>query len=67
MNPEHSISGDALCLMGADELKEFGISSVGQRLQILKAVYQLKLMHNVPIDPDAYVPPCASTNLNHTC
>ncbi|VDC00981.1 unnamed protein product [Peniophora sp. CBMAI 1063] len=57
---EHGISGDALCLMGPDELKEFGVASVGQRLQILKAVYQLKLLHNVTIDQDAYVPPSES-------
>ena len=48
-------------LMGPDDLKELGVQSVGQRLQILKAVYQVKLQHNVTIEPDAYVPPCAST------
>ncbi|KAJ7272556.1 hypothetical protein B0H12DRAFT_1292213 [Mycena haematopus] len=54
---EHSITGEVLCLLNADSLKSIGVSTVGQRLAILKAVYQLKLAYNVPIDPDSYVPP----------
>ncbi|KAJ6485822.1 hypothetical protein C8R45DRAFT_998037 [Mycena sanguinolenta] len=54
---EHSINGEVLCLLNADSLKLIGVSTVGQRLAILKAVYQLKLAFNVPIDPDSYVPP----------
>jgi bZIP factor len=45
-------------LLNAESLKAIGVSTVGQRLAILKAVYQLKLAHNIPIDPDSYVPPC---------
>jgi hypothetical protein len=56
---EHNISGDALCLLDAEGLKGIGISTVGQRLTILKAVYQAKLAHNVPVEADHYVPPCA--------
>ncbi|KAG8748346.1 Adaptor for signal transduction [Ceratobasidium sp. 414] len=38
-------------------LKDVGIKSVGQRLAILKAVYQLKVEQEIPIEPDAYIPP----------
>ena len=37
-----------------------GITTIGQRLAILKAVYNIKLVQNIPIEPDHYVPPCAS-------
>ena len=56
---EHNISGDILCIIGHEELKEFGITTIGQRLTILKAIYQTKLAHKIPIEPDHYVPPCA--------
>ena len=45
--------------MDAESLKEIGIETIGQRLAILKAVYQLKLVQQIPIDSDDYVPPCA--------
>jgi protein STE50 len=46
-------------MMSPEELKDVGVATIGQRLAILKAVYQVKLAHNVPIDADHYVPPCA--------
>ena len=49
-----------LCLLDAESLKEVGIATIGQRLAILKAVYQLKIANNVPIEPDHYIPPCMS-------
>ncbi|GJJ11081.1 hypothetical protein Clacol_005312 [Clathrus columnatus] len=54
---EHNISGDVLTNLDQDTLKEVGVQTIGQRLAILKAVYYLKLSHNVPIDTDHYVPP----------
>ncbi|TFK18985.1 protein kinase regulator [Coprinopsis marcescibilis] len=54
---EHRIRGDTLCLMTPDYLKALGIASVGQRLSILKAIYQVKMNHGVPIDEDHYIPP----------
>jgi hypothetical protein len=48
-------------MLDAEGLKAIGVATVGQRLSILKAVYQTKLAHNVPIEPDHYVPPCEST------
>ncbi|KAG9125794.1 Adaptor for signal transduction [Ceratobasidium sp. 392] len=54
---EHRISGSILTLLDHEYLKDIGIKSVGQRLAILKAVYQLKIEQDIPIEPDAYVPP----------
>ncbi|KAI9064111.1 hypothetical protein FKP32DRAFT_1611233 [Trametes sanguinea] len=54
---EHKISGDVLCLLDPESLKEIGIATIGQRLAILKAVYNLKLAQNIPIEPEHYVPP----------
>ncbi|KAJ7576885.1 hypothetical protein C8J56DRAFT_1007330 [Mycena floridula] len=54
---EHRISGDILCMIDSDTLKSIGVQTIGQRLAILKAVYQLKLAQNVPIESDDYVPP----------
>jgi hypothetical protein len=48
-----------LTSLDQETLKEVGVQTIGQRLAILKAVYYLKSAHNVPIDPDHYVPPCA--------
>ncbi|KAG1741085.1 hypothetical protein EDB19DRAFT_1706210 [Suillus lakei] len=54
---EHNISGDVLCMLDAEDLKAIGISTVGQRLAILKAVYLAKLAHHVPVEADHYIPP----------
>lgn len=45
------------------ELKEMGVSSVGHRLSILKAVYEIKVKQNVPIEPDDYIPLCMCIRL----
>src|ERR1700737_3203526 len=39
---EHRISGDVLCLLDPEGLKDVGVATIGQRLAILKNVYQLK-------------------------
>lgn len=54
---EHHISGDILTQLDADALKEIGIATIGQRLAILKAVYQVKLAQGIEIEPGHYVPP----------
>ncbi|KAF9221392.1 hypothetical protein BS17DRAFT_844788 [Gyrodon lividus] len=54
---EHNISGDVLCVLDAEALKAVGVATVGQRIAILKAVYQTKLAYHVPFDSDHYVPP----------
>lgn len=58
---EHNISGDVLCMLDPESLKAVGVATIGQRLTILKAIYQAKLAYHIPIDSDHYVPPCAST------
>ena len=55
---EHNLTGDVLCIMGPEDLKEIGITTVGQRLAILKAIYLMKLAYDIPIEPDHYIPPC---------
>jgi bZIP factor len=55
---EHKITGDVLCMLDPEGLKALGVSSVGQRLCILKCVYLLKLAQDIPLDPEHYVPPC---------
>lgn len=57
----HNISGDVLCLLDAEGLKEVGIATIGQRLAILKGVYNIKLAQGIPIEADHYVPPCENT------
>lgn len=54
---EHRISGEILCVLDAEALKDVGIATIGQRLAILKGVYNLKLAQGIPIEPDHYVPP----------
>lgn len=48
--------------MDADALKDVGIATIGQRLAILKAVYQVKVAQQVPIEADHYVPPCEASS-----
>ncbi|KAJ7230635.1 hypothetical protein GGX14DRAFT_584064 [Mycena pura] len=43
----------------SDSLKGVGVSTIGQRLAILKAVYLLKVAHKISIEPDT---PCNRLN-----
>ncbi|RXW23913.1 hypothetical protein EST38_g1955 [Candolleomyces aberdarensis] len=54
---EHSIRGDTLCAITSDDLRNLGISAIGQRLSILKAIYLVKVAHSVPIEESDYIPP----------
>ncbi|GAA5997712.1 uncharacterized protein JCM10292_006761 [Rhodotorula paludigena] len=54
---EHGITGDVLVHLDHAALKDVGVHSVGQRLAILKTVYELKVAQNVPIEDGHYVPP----------
>ncbi|KAI0331446.1 hypothetical protein GY45DRAFT_1345273 [Cubamyces sp. BRFM 1775] len=54
---ENNITGDVLCLLDPETLKDMGVTTIGQRLAILKAVYNIKLAQNIPIEPEHYVPP----------
>lgn len=55
---EHGITGEVLIHLDHESLKDIGVHSVGQRLAILRAVYQLKVQQSVPIEASHYVPPC---------
>jgi protein STE50 len=57
---EHKIQGDSLCELDSEGLKSLGITTIGQRLSILKSIYLVKLAHDVPMDENHYVPPCKS-------
>lgn len=57
---EEGISGDAVIALHHDELRELGVSSVGHRLTILKAVYEQKLRCGIKIEDGDYVPLCES-------
>lgn len=59
---ENEIVGEALVALKHDELKELGIASVGHRITILKAVYEIKIEQDIPIDPDSYIPQSAEPN-----
>ncbi|KAF8967691.1 hypothetical protein BDZ97DRAFT_505211 [Flammula alnicola] len=58
---EHKIQGDTLCLLDSEALKSMGVASVGQRLSILKSVFNLKVAHNIPFNEDDYIPPSEAT------
>ena len=55
---ENEIVGEALIALRHEELKEMAIVSVGHRLTILKAVYDVKIKQDIPIDSDHWIPPC---------
>ncbi|KXN86547.1 Protein STE50 [Leucoagaricus sp. SymC.cos] len=59
---DHDVDGQAFVLLNPEALKELGVSSIGQRLAILKAIYQLKIANNIPIEEDHYVPPSEATD-----
>ena len=54
-------------MMDSETLKSVGVLTIGQRLHILKAVYMIKLAHNVPFEQDDYVPPCTCQTLFESC
>nr|CAG8434410.1 8786_t:CDS:2 [Entrophospora candida] len=55
---EQDISGEILVHLDHEALKDLGVRSVGQRVTILKAIYNLKIQHNIPVETGEYVPPC---------
>jgi hypothetical protein len=62
---DEAITGDVLVALQHSELKEMGLNSVGHRLTILKAVYEIKVKQNIPIEQDHYVPLCTESPLHH--
>ncbi|RGB44081.1 hypothetical protein C1646_749064 [Rhizophagus diaphanus] len=56
---EQGISGEILVHLDHEALKDLGIRSVGHRVSILKAIYNLKIQHNIPVEIGEYIPPSA--------
>lgn len=54
---ENNITGDVLVHLNQTDLSEIGVSSVGHRLRILKAIYNIIIAQDLNIDSDHYVPP----------
>jgi hypothetical protein len=50
------VSGDVLLHLMHNTLRDLNVLSVGHRLGILKAIYRLKLEHNIPLDIDDFIP-----------
>ncbi|KAF8637652.1 hypothetical protein AX17_002720 [Amanita inopinata Kibby_2008] len=61
---EQKIRGDILVGIDSENLKLLGVTTIGHRLAILKAIYYAKLAYGVPRDDDSYVPP--SETYEHT-
>ncbi|OLL26595.1 Protein STE50 [Neolecta irregularis DAH-3] len=53
---ENEIDGEVLVHLDHEALKDLGVKSMGHRLSLLKEIYNLKIAHGVPIDPDHFVP-----------
>lgn len=60
----NNIEGEALMLMDDDALRDVGIASIGHRVAIMDAIYQLKVHHNIPLEPGDWI--AEGTSLVHT-
>ncbi|KAF1346236.1 hypothetical protein BDV97DRAFT_301677 [Delphinella strobiligena] len=60
---DESVNGEALAEMQNQDFKEMGITSIGHRLTLLKAVYEVKVKQNIPLDNEHYVPLSAEGNI----
>ncbi|KAI4122350.1 MAG: hypothetical protein LQ338_005865 [Usnochroma carphineum] len=59
---ENEIVGEALIALKHEELKEMNVVSIGHQITILKAVYDVKVRQEVPIESDHYIPPSAGAD-----
>jgi hypothetical protein len=53
---EHSITGDVMAVMDDSSLRELGIASLGQRLTLLRAIWELKCQQGLEIGEDDWTP-----------
>lgn len=58
MFKENGINGEILVHLDHEALKDLGIHSVGNRLNILREIYHLKVHFEISVEPEHYVPPC---------
>lgn len=56
--PEHAIDGAAIAAADHETLRDLGFRTVGHRLSLLRAVYDIKCREGLPIEDD-WLPPCA--------
>ncbi|CEG68813.1 hypothetical protein RMATCC62417_05002 [Rhizopus microsporus] len=54
---EQGITGDVLVHLDHESLRDLSVSTVGQRMDLLKNIYQLKIQYKVPINEWDYIPP----------
>lgn len=54
---DNSVTGDVLIHLDHADLGEIGVRSVGHRLRILKAIYEIIIRQDIPMDGDHYIPP----------
>lgn len=59
----HLINGEVLLSADHEMLKELEVGSVGHRLKLLKAIYNLKMEHGIPVKPGDYVPEDNNTEI----
>lgn len=53
---ENDIVGEALIQLDPETLKDIGVLSVGHRLSILKAIYELKIKWGIEVEADDWKP-----------
>lgn len=53
---EHGITGEVLCALDMETLMDLGVTSLGHRLSVLRAVFELKKEQGVEIGEDDWRP-----------
>ena len=56
---DHDVDGAAIAAADHETLRDLGFTTVGHRLSLLRAVFDIKCREGLPIDDD-WLPPCAS-------
>lgn len=64
MSLEQGITGDVLVNLDHESLRDLSILTVGQRMDLLKNIYQLKITFRVPVNEWDYIPPSKNCFLN---
>ncbi|KAL2911526.1 hypothetical protein HK105_209015 [Polyrhizophydium stewartii] len=62
---DNNITGDILVHADHEMLRELGIAAVGQRIALLKAIYNHKVQSGIPFEEDDYVPEAAASSNMH--
>lgn len=75
---DNDVTGDVLVHLDHEALKDLSVESLGHRIGILKATYNLKVEHGLPIEEDDFKPsngtfnefllkgPCSIAGVNGT-